>query len=82
MYEVEWCADCPVDECGDAVIDNADYRQKYFSTRKQADIYARQIAPLDWFGAVKITECHRELYEHGLPGSYIEYDSEPEYVEP
>ena len=81
MFEVEWTASVPTDDCGDADLDAADTRQKYFRTLESARKYARKVYPDDWFGAVRITECHEELYEPGLPGKYLEYDGDSEFYE-
>lgn len=81
MYEVEWTSDVPNDECGDAILDAAVTHTRYFKTRAAALRFAAKVLPQDYFGAVAVTECHEEPYEPGSIGTYIEYDSEPEYVE-
>ena len=81
LYEVDWVEDMPLDELGDADLDAAVHRQRYFTTIDAARRFAKEVYPSDWFGAVAITECHFELYEPGLPGKYLVYDTDPEYYE-
>ena len=81
MYEVEWTTEVPVDECGDADLDNGVTQQKYFRDEDAAKRFAVKVFPSDYFGAVRITECHAEPYEPGRPGTYLEYDGEPQYYE-
>ena len=81
MFQVEWAESVPVDESGDAVLDCAEYRQKYFTSHKTAWAFAKKVYPKDWFGSVCIAECHEEPYEPGLPGTYLEYDGDAEHYE-
>ncbi len=81
LFEVEWTSDCPEDECGDLSLDEAVTHQKYFKDKRSAIGFAKRVLPDDFFGAVKLTPCHLEPYEPGLPGSFVEYDGDPEFVE-
>lgn len=54
-YEVEWCAGCPVVD-GETNMDQADFRVEDFASHEEAEARARQLLPLDFFGAVGITK--------------------------
>lgn len=86
-WEVEWCANVPKvkDDDGndteESDLDAADIRIRDFATLEAARTFARQVFPKDWFGSVRITRFHMELYEAGYTAKFKEYDGEPEYYE-
>ena len=59
-FEVEWCETCPVNECGDAEIDKAQFSVSYRNSVADAKREAKMKLPLDFFGQVII---RRQYYD-------------------
>ncbi len=79
-WEVEWCYELPLDELGDADIDAAKYKRRFFKSIELARIYASVILPQDNFGSLLITPFTVELAEDEYPnaGTRIEYTGDSE----
>ena len=43
LWQVEWIESVPKDECGDAIIDAADYRTRRFPSKPLALAFAAQV---------------------------------------
>lgn len=59
-FEVEWCDNLPVNEFGDAEMDKATYKRRYFHSKQIAEKFARIVFQHDKFGAVQITPVRLE----------------------
>lgn len=64
-WHVDWCANIPLDEFGDADIDRADDRCEVVPSRSEAERRAAEVLPRDAFGQVSIT-----------PVEFVAYDDE------
>ncbi len=81
-YTVEWVADVPLDQFGEADIDRADLRYEDFATLDEAKARAKQVLILDWFGEVKIRDFSFVRYDDGgYPVFSREYGSHFEIYE-
>lgn len=82
-YEVEWCVDCPTDEYGDAMLDEAKYRRVFLPTREAAVDKASELlkAKLDYFDCISVTKCEWiDPYGESIPATYRwEYVDDPEH---
>lgn len=62
---VEWCSALAFDSCGDVDRDNCETRQKRFTTKDEAEKFAREIYPVttETFGVVEIWPARFEAYD-------------------
>ena len=62
-YQAEWCSKCPLDECGDADLDRAEYKRQSFDHLYLTVAFA--VALLrerkDFFGSIEIEEQELRL---------------------
>jgi hypothetical protein len=54
-WQVEWTTHVPLDEMGDAIPTRAETETALFSQREQAMLFAENVLPSDFFGAVRVT---------------------------
>jgi len=76
-YIVEWCVSCPLDGHGGCDIDAADYEEAVFGNIDKARLKAKEVLPLDFFGAVMIRSF--ELDEDG--NRDVDYENAEEISE-
>jgi len=55
-WQVEWTTHCPVDECGDLILDRAESVVVLCNSLEQAKKFAKLALPKDVFGSVRINE--------------------------
>lgn len=57
-FEVEWCANIPLNEIGDAEHDRADFRRELFKNSAEAIVRAKKLLKdgKDAYGSVCVTE--------------------------
>lgn len=64
---VTWTTDVPLLDPEDPSIghdyDRAKEHEAEFATKEEADAHAREVYPLDWFGAVKVYEAEFTAYD-------------------
>lgn len=80
-WEVEWCANLPRNEFGDADIDNADFRTRDFSEQAKALDFAREMLSKDAFGSVRVTPFEMEEYEPGCGAYHKVFTADSEHIE-
>jgi len=80
LYEVEWTSSVPLDEDGDALLDQATNVVKRFEGYDDALSYAKKVLPKDWWHSVMLTPCHYERHnEDGHSWCELVYD-ETEFI--
>lgn len=78
-FEVEWCADLPVNEYGDCEPDLATYCTRDFRTIDEARQCAKQVFPQCVIGEVRITPFTIECLFDGVRIPQREYTGDGEF---
>ena len=81
-WEVEWCESIPLDENGDALMDELPMQCRNFLDKESAIKFAKKIYPKDAFGSVRITPFTIEPLSDTWPyGRHMEYTADSEHYE-
>lgn len=70
-YEVEWCANMPLDENGDCDFDAAEYHAEMLRTHTAAHNRAKEVLPLSCHGVAMV-----------MPMRFAAYDDEDAHLRP
>jgi hypothetical protein len=88
-YEVEWVESVPNDDCGDADLDRAEHRRKFFKTVEEAREFAKKVIvgkPWECASITPFVEISFEQYRDSdgdtwmRKGHFYEYTGEPEEI--